>query len=131
MNEFDLAKDSYLSAIYYNTNFKDAYNNLACLHLQLDELEEAYENAFIAYNIDPEDAFILDTLGNIYMQKEEYEEALVYYLESIKINSYDVDVLEHLALCYKLLNQFDNMETVLTRIKDLGEKAFNACHKEL
>src|SRR5262245_29471520 len=77
MGNFPQARDAYKKVLSINPNFVPALNNLAYLDAErLNQLDEAYELARRARDLQGNDPAIADTLGWILSKRGDYQQAL-------------------------------------------------------
>lgn len=98
-----------------------ALNNLAYTYMLAGtNLQQAISLAYKAVSIDPKSAY-LDTLGYGYYLVKDYDKAL-YYLLQAEDNTTNMelpDILSHLTLVYRALNDEEQETYYQQRIKDL------------
>ncbi|MCC2624224.1 MAG: hypothetical protein K0R14_97 [Burkholderiales bacterium] len=105
---------------YIKTDPKNAlaYNDLAFTYVdQGNDISQAYINARKAFELKPNDASILDTLGWVYYRQGNYNMALKYVKESIE-KGYDPDSAQHLKTIYTAQKQPDMAQKVIVITKD-------------
>ncbi len=87
----------------------DALNYLGYTYADMGKnLEIAEELIREALKYKPDDGYILDSLGWVYFQREEYEEALRYLIQAADMVPDDPVILEHVGDAYFKLNDFNN-----------------------
>lgn len=77
------AMSSYEKALEQNPNNYIARNNLAFLYMELGEIEKAKEHALVAVELKPQSAAALDTLAQILVAQQNYDEALKNYERAV------------------------------------------------
>lgn len=103
------ASDStYALAIEADPNNSFALNNYAySLSQRGSDLETALKHAKQAVDLNPESASFLDTLGWVYFQMEQYEDAQIWIQKSIDTGSASATVYEHMGDVQEKLGQPD------------------------
>lgn len=91
------------------------YNNLANLLVEKD-LEEADKYIQKAYEINPQDAQIIDTMGWIYFQREDYLNALRQFRKAYVLDSTEPGVKYHLSYVLYKLGRVDEAKKQLERL---------------
>ncbi len=87
----------------------DALNYLGYTYADMGKnLEIAEELIREALKYKPDDGYILDSLGWVYFQRGEYEEALRYLIKAAETVPDDPVILEHVGDAYFRLNDFHN-----------------------
>ena len=117
-----------------------ALNYLGYTYAELGiKLEKAYELIKKAYELEPNDGYITDSLGWVYYKMKNYEKAIEYLEKASKLKPDDPIILYHLADAYKKNNQLNNalkffekalshakkkkiIEKIKIKIKEIREK---------
>jgi tetratricopeptide (TPR) repeat protein len=96
--DYPSAKDAYLKSLSENPQNAPVLNNLAFLYLvQKEKLKEAEGLLRRAIEIDPSrKAYYLDTLGSLFLERDEPDLALSVYQEAEALAPSDPVFLEHL-----------------------------------
>ncbi len=82
---------------------------------KLAELEKRSEMFRQVLEIDPDDSLALNGIGNILMEKNDYESAIPYFLKVLKVEpKYSVAYLS-LGKCYSELNQKTQAKEIFTK----------------
>jgi arylsulfatase A-like enzyme/predicted Zn-dependent protease len=117
--EFDNALVSFLKVLEKR---QDAFTviNIANSYIGKGDLEEA--DRFLTSIIDsiPPDSQLYYVFGNIKNLKEDYEGAIKYYEECIKLNPSSASGYSGLAGTYIALKRFNEAETYLTKAKEFN-----------
>jgi len=95
------AGSSYANAIEADPYFIRAYNNLANIFIQANELDYAYEVLKEAINHKP-NSNTYEDLGIIFTKKEEYGQAEKYFQKSIELDPNDAGTYNNLGKLYLL-----------------------------
>lgn len=91
-----------------NPWYEIATNNLGYLFAEKEKrLDEAEELVARALAVNPNAAYILDSMGWILFQKGEFEEARVYLERAAHLSLGDGEILFHLGQLYEQLGMFD------------------------
>jgi tetratricopeptide (TPR) repeat protein len=97
-------------------------------YLQLELYNEAYELTKELLDKeedeDPEDIFA--ELGFLHVEADCFKEAVAYFLESLKYNAENIEVLSDLAYAYEMMNDFDAAIYSTNRILDIEPYAYEA-----
>jgi arylsulfatase A-like enzyme/predicted Zn-dependent protease len=117
--EFDNALDSFLKVLEMR---QDAFAviNIANSYMGMGDIEEA--DKFLTSIIDsiPPDPQLYYVFGNIKNLKEEYDEAIKYYEECIKLNPSSASGYSGLAGTYVALKRFEEAETYLKKAQEFN-----------
>lgn len=106
LENWDQAYDSYEQSLKLNPDNAVVLNNYAYfLSLQKRDLQKAEEMAQKAIKLDPENASYLDTIGWVYYQLEDYEQAQKYIQASLDTGQASAEVMEHMGDVMDKLNQ--------------------------
>jgi tetratricopeptide (TPR) repeat protein len=104
LSRYDLSEPIYIKLLERNPNNAVILNNYA-YHLSVRgvRLTEALEMVKKALEADPDNSPYLDTLGWIYYQKGEFDQAKIYIEKALQIRADAPDVLEHMGDVYQKL----------------------------
>ncbi|MFT4994334.1 MAG: putative PEP-CTERM system TPR-repeat lipoprotein [Paraglaciecola sp.] len=127
------AMSSYEKALEQNPNNYIARNNLAFLYLELGNIKKAREHASVAVELKPQNAAALDTLAQVLVAEQNYDEALKHYARAItddmrneEIYLNYVDALfaaNRLALAKRKLEQRELLAPAsITRVAEIKAK---------
>lgn len=84
-----------------------ALNYLAYVHIDADQdLEKGHELAHKALSLDPENPYILDTVGWSFFKKKQYPKALTFLEKAYALLPQNSDILIHLAEAYRITKDF-------------------------
>jgi tetratricopeptide (TPR) repeat protein len=100
-------------------------NNLAIFQSTLGNFDEAKELIEKAIKIDPEEANLIDTYGEVLMIAEKYEDAIVKFTQALEMRPtawFAFHTFLKLAKCYKALGMDDKAITCHEKAKDLTKK---------
>ncbi|MEE9503136.1 MAG: sulfatase-like hydrolase/transferase [Candidatus Aminicenantaceae bacterium] len=117
--EFDNALDSFLKVF---DKRQDSFTviNIANAYLGKGDIEEA--DRFLTSVIDsvPPDSQLYYVFGNIKKLREEFDDAINYYKECVKLNPSSASGYSGLAGTYIALKRFDEAETYLTKAQEFN-----------
>lgn len=117
LENWDKAFQNYEESLKINPQNAGVLNNYAYyLSLQKTKLQKAEELAQKALNLDPENPSYLDTLGWIYYQMEEYDQAEKYIRSALKNGGATAEIMEHMG------NVFDKLDEP-EKARDWWQKA--------
>ncbi len=102
----DDAMENYEQALKIAPENFIALNNLASFYLQKNLLEQAEINAEKALELQPNQAFVLDTYGQILLAKKEYQRALTYFSKAVSDKSVIDDIYLNYIEALLLTEQF-------------------------
>ena len=91
------------------------YNNLANILVDTD-LDEADKYVQMAFEINQQDAQIIDTMGWIYFQRNDYLNALRQFRKAYVLDSTEPGIKYHLAYVLYKLGRVDEAKTQLERL---------------
>lgn len=96
--DYPSAKEAYQKSLSENPQNAPVLNNLAFLYLiQKENLKEAERLLHRAIEADPiRKPYYLDTLGSLYLERDEPDLALSAYQEAEALASSDLSLLDHL-----------------------------------
>ncbi|NJL23824.1 MAG: tetratricopeptide repeat protein [Calothrix sp. SM1_5_4] len=93
-----------------------ALNYLAYTYAEMgSNLEEAFEFANRALKLQPQDGYILDTLGWIHFKRGEIESAIKYLEAAFKIRPDEAIIAEHLGDAYLRHQMWQKAQTMYQR----------------
>ena len=112
-----------LASSHYNRLLEDErvakreqiYNNLANILVDTD-LDEADKYVQMAFEINQQDAQILDTMGWIYFQRNDYLNALRQFRKAYVLDSTEPGIKYHLAYVLYKLGRIDEAKKQLERL---------------
>ena len=90
LKEFNHSIEKWKKAIDLNSNYFQAYNNLANAFLNLKKYDEALENFNRAIKINQNDFQVYNNIGNTLTKLNKYQEALNFYDKAIQIKPDDI-----------------------------------------
>ena len=115
MHQYDIAEKDLRNILERNQRNTDALNALGyTLSLQKDRRQEATKYILQALEIAPNNPAYLDTLGWVYYQMGELNEAVTYLKKATELSS-DPDIAAHLGEVLWKLNQRDEAMMVLSK----------------
>ncbi|MBI9090809.1 MAG: tetratricopeptide repeat protein [Desulfobacterium sp.] len=136
--KIELAEEQYKEVIKIAPDLFVGYNQLAWLYAENEiNLDKAMKLAKKADELQPENASILDTIGWIFFQKNEYKKASEKLEIACKVNPNNPTILYHLGVVYskkgddgsakeslqkalKLSSQFKEADKARELLKQLG-----------
>lgn len=107
--------------IQLRPNYLDAYNNLAMIYVEFQQLDNAVElldNALNNPEIEPDYTFYY-IFSTCYMLMKDYKKASKYLENALSLNPDNVSVLNSLATCYMNLNQPDKVLNCLEKAYEI------------
>lgn len=108
MDQWENADEAYEQSISYDPDNDVALNNYAYyLSERGERLEQAKEMVTRALEINPDNAAFLDTLGWVYYQMGDYDNAYHYIRASIDTGDASAEVMEHMGDVYDKLGEPD------------------------
>ena len=122
IKNYELSDSLYLNLLEMDSTDASDMNNYAyslCERPSAD-MDYALELAQRAVNIEPENPAFLDTIGWIYFKLDYFEEALISLEKSIKLDSLDTVILEHLGDVYRKTGNISRAEYIYRRILALN-----------
>lgn len=76
----------------------DGRRNLGMVHLEMGQIAAAEKHLLEAYHLDPQDAYTLLLLGNIYLDKKQDDTTgEMFYQRAIRANPHDPHILSNMA----------------------------------
>ncbi|MDG1816969.1 MAG: tetratricopeptide repeat protein [Glaciecola sp.] len=102
------------------TKREQIYNNLANILVDTD-LDEADKYVQMAFEINQQDAQIIDTMGWIYFQRSDYLNALRQFRKAYVLDSTEPGIKYHLAYVLYKLGRVDEAKKQLERLFDEHE----------
>ena len=116
MENFPQARDAYKKVLSINPNFVPALNNLAYLDAErLNDLEEAYELARRARDLQADNPAIADTLGWVLSKRGDYQQALTILQESAEKLPDNPEIQFHLGMTAYAMGQTDIAKAALKK----------------
>ncbi len=97
VGDIDLMRKYFKESLRIDPKFSNAYNSYGyCLLIHTDEIEEAAKNIRRAFELDPKNAYILDSMGWLAFKQGNLKEAENYLSEALDY-AYEEEVVAHLA----------------------------------
>jgi 2-polyprenyl-3-methyl-5-hydroxy-6-metoxy-1,4-benzoquinol methylase/Flp pilus assembly protein TadD len=96
-NKKEKAIELYQKVIEVNPSYSMAFNNCAMAYRDLNQPDMAMECLLNAINADKKNYHALSNIGILHIEKANYEEAVSFFIRSIKINSRQPYIWENLA----------------------------------
>lgn len=106
IGKFDLALKYVHASLEVDKEHKNAWNGLVNIHTWMHNYEKAVEAAKVFAEKYPSDPDIHAMLGYTTMLNGDYEKAIPYFFEDLKIDSIDSKPYNNLGKCYAKLGQF-------------------------
>jgi tetratricopeptide (TPR) repeat protein len=108
MKNYPRASDSYSKVLSLNPNSVLALNNLAYLDAEkLNKLDEGYELAQKAHNLEPNNGRVGDTLAWILYRRKDYQQALALENEAASKFPDNPEIQFHLGMISYMMGQSD------------------------
>jgi tetratricopeptide (TPR) repeat protein len=109
---YDEAIVNFKKALEIDYNFTHAHSHLAWLMQSLGRMPEAQENLEYLLRNNPDDAEVNYLMGNFYKSQGDFENATIYYLQSITLQPEYFNAYNNLALTMEDLGlRIDAIET--------------------
>ena len=105
--EYNDAIEYYLAYTRDVKNNADAFFNLGVAYENIDKINHALSAFKKAFEINPEDANLIQEIGRCYHVAKNYDQALKFYLNALKDKPNDADLLYNIALIYAQINDND------------------------
>ena len=122
--DFKSAREEYMAAIEINPELPDPYNNLAYMTLETEEdYEQGLQWAKRAVELDPDNPAILDTLGWLYFQVGEYQQAKDTLHKAVLGVPASAEANLHLSKVYEHLNDEDAARKYRAAAKSIEESS--------
>lgn len=119
MDNLKAAENHLKTAIKIDPNFSNAYNSLGYTLLERTKrLKEAAANINKAYQLDPENPYILDSKGWLAFKQKKYQEAINYLTEAQK-RAQEPDIYLHLIEAYWQSGQKIEAKVIFEKAKEL------------
>ncbi len=107
------------TAIELDPNFANAYNSLGYTLLEkTNRIKDAAGYIEQAYRLEPNNPYILDSMGWLRFKQKKYQEAINYLNDSLQLTD-EEDVLLHLIEAYWVSGQKEEAILALNRAKEL------------
>jgi tetratricopeptide (TPR) repeat protein len=115
-----LAIEYYKKAISIDPDFWAAYSRICSAYVLTKQYEEAYLPCVKTIDYFTDDESLYMTLGNIYLQNNQYDRAFQFYLGAISINPGQAEAYNNLAvLCYNIKDYATSIR-YLNKARSLG-----------
>ncbi len=101
------AINAYKKSISLNSDYSEAYNNLANVQKKIGMLDEASSNYLNAINCKKDNIEAYYNLANLQKFQKKYEDAIKNYNKVIKINSNFVDAYNNIGTINSILGKFE------------------------
>lgn len=97
VGDINLMRKYFKESLRIDPKFSNAYNSYGyCLLIHTDEIDEAAKNIRRAFELDPKNAYILDSMGWLAFKQGNLKEAENYLSEALDY-AYEEEVVAHLA----------------------------------
>jgi len=106
IEQFDLAIE-YLNKALQIDPTKELYVQLGDLHVMRNHNFRAIPNYLKAYDIDPDDEFLIKSIGVCYFRIKKFEKAKLY-LDIAKSELVDLQIFQHLGFIHSEIEQIDS-----------------------
>ncbi len=101
------AENDFTIALEKDNKLLSAYRNRGLVRLEMEKYRESFLDFQKAIYLDPTDPLIYFHVGNLMFAKEQYADAINYYIQSINLKANQIEVLYQRAKTYEILNQLD------------------------
>ena len=86
-------------------------------------LDEALSLIQKAYDLKPDDGYIVDSLGWVHYQRGDYDKAVEYLEKAAELTSFESIISDHLGDAYQKLNRLkDALEIYQKALSNAGEE---------
>lgn len=120
MHDDSSAIQYFEQAIQHNTVVKSSYIDLGVLYATQGRLQDAVDITLRGLEINPRSTIALNNVGVYLIQmKQDYMEALGYFLQSLEIDSTNSESYLNAGKCYYFLNKRDEMKAFFSRFLEL------------
>ncbi len=120
------AIDEYVQAIDIKKNDYDSYYKVAGLLNDLDKKDEASQMLVNLLDKKPEYVEASKLLGEIYIEREMYKEAVNVYQDALKYNLTDYELYYGLGIAFTMLNDFQNAKNAYQKAAELNSLIYNS-----
>jgi tetratricopeptide (TPR) repeat protein len=123
--DFESAIIEYRRAIEIHPPFVEAYNNIGEIYSQLGKADTAMETYMEALNI-RKDQKVLLNIGVEYYNREDFKEALEYFLDSVNTHRDFIEGNFYTALTYYNLENLKKSEKYFKNVIEIDQKHVKA-----
>lgn len=120
------AIDEYVLAIDINKQDYNSYYKVAVLLNNLDKKDEAAQMLNSLLNKKPNYLDAIELLGDIYISKDMYKEAVNVYQDALRYNNFDYNLYYNLGIAYTMLNDFQNAKICYEKAAELNSLLYNS-----
>ena len=100
------------------------YFNKGNVYLSMNNYDGAIKEYMNGYNIDPEDADMLNNLGLAFMRKGDRLNALKYLSEGLFMHNDDKQIIENIAILLEDMGEYEESERYFKMIRELNSERF-------
>lgn len=117
--DYQTALDKYLYLYEIAPDSIQTTKMLAYTYSRLEMPDESLQYMIKSAELDPQDDYVRTNIGNIYFQKNEFEEATKWYQAAADINPDVVDNFYNMALCYMRLQDDERTMAAFEKVIEL------------
>lgn len=126
--DLERAEKDYTTALQYDPLLISAYRNRGLVRYEMGKFRESFVDLQKAIYLDPTDPLIYFHMANLMLAKEQYEDAITYFNESLKLNSEQLDILYKRAATYEILKNYPLARYDYEVIIQLAHEETNKCY---
>ena len=128
INKVDEAIPFYMEVLKLNPKHVKTKINLGVMYMNLTppDSETALALFLQVYNDDKNNFEANNNLGNVYLLKEDYLNAILYYQNALKVDSKNLDARSNLSRAYAKNGQYDKAKESYTELLRLNSKDWDA-----
>ena len=128
INKVDEAIPFYMEVLKLNPKHVKTKINLGVMYMNLTppDSETALALFLQVYNDDKNNFEANNNLGNVYLIKEDYLNAILYYQNALKVDSKNLDARSNLSRAYAKNGQYDKAKESYTELLRLNSKDWDA-----
>ena len=124
----DEAIPFYMEVLKLNPNHTKTKINLGVMYMNLTppDVDTAMALFLQVYNADKNNFEANNNLGNAYLLKEDYANAIVYYQNALKIDSKNLDAKSNLSRAYAKNGEYEKAKESYTELLRMNQKDWDA-----
>ena len=114
------AINAYKKSISLNSDYSEAYNNLANLQKKIGMLDEASSNYLNAINCKKDNIEAYYNLANLQKSQKKYKDAIKNYNKVIKINSNFAEAYNNIGTINSILGKFEEAKNFFVKAVEIN-----------
>jgi len=122
LNKIEDAAEAFEYAFLIDKDFQHAYRDCAEMHLELKNYPKALDCLMDALALFEEDSDLLQRIGQCHLYMDELNEAKVYFIRAIKLNSLNADVHFYLGECFAKEKKWKSAIKTYRRAIDIDDR---------